>query len=231
MAHWIQLITAVLDAKNDEVLNVVDIRCAQGDFLFRFKESCNNSQKMYSVGVDPINYFTEKIFHPYSIYIQAAVTNSNDETVKYFKNRVLAPSSTMKINKCYIPKTTVNNSSDLITEEVEVENYKLESIVNQACLKDEIIHVLKVDTQGNDLEVIESLGGVVSRCLFIVYKTVYGKVENDQTLYKGQTTFKEERGKLERLGFRLINVARFKTTPEANVLYMNRSLLTTLWKD
>jgi len=116
-----------------------------------------------------------------------------------------------------------------LEETLRVPAFKLSTIIRQYGLAHDVLHFVKIDAQGSDLDVFRSLGEFTENCLFLQIETVYPEGNAPGvTLYEGQTTFAEDREVIEAAGFRIFNVARFGVTPEADVIFVNLKLFRKL---
>lgn len=243
MNDTLALIGHALNSLKCDAINFVDVGCASGGFKKRLIENAQIKKPLFSVGIDPINYFKASgwFIPPYAIYIQAAVTNSDERTIKFHINRsCLVLSSAVLImpgvlssdmgRMYYVPPGVIRytEAMGMEIETVDMMTLKLSAAIEQSTLSGEILHLVKIDAQGRDFDVIKSMGRYLgNNCLFIHYETIIGD-EQTPALHAGQTRFSQERKFLENAGFRLFNIGKFITTPEANVVFVNTVLLDRL---
>ena len=94
---------------------------------------------------------------------------------------------------------------------------------------DEVIDLVKVDTQGTDLEVTLSAGKYLDKILFLQIESILSE-KPGHLLYDGQSTFSKDRDTLEKRGFKVFNIAAFPAGPEGDVMLINVELLRRLAK-
>jgi phosphoribosylformylglycinamidine (FGAM) synthase PurS component len=107
-----------------------------------------------------------------------------------------------------------------ITERKEVETQTLKTIIEKD-LKNEIIHILKIDAQGNDLNVIKSAGNLLTNVMFIVMES---NSDTTTTLYKNSTHFAEDCSYLKSRDFELITKEPL-LRDDMDCLYYNTKLI------
>jgi FkbM family methyltransferase len=201
---------------------VVDVGHHKGDFLTLFLQRTKISRsKIFLVGVDPIDYETdlcdvflkiglsstpgEKIFNTYS------EPGCNSLLELRVENRV----DSIKSEKGWYCAYEIKK-----TGEIKIETKTLAHIVQE--LKIPQIHYLKIDTQGNDLQVLKSAGPFIKNVLYIQMESSVAKKEN-QLMYAGQSTLNEDESYLEANGFKRVDLVDHSlyAPPEADVIYMN----------
>ncbi|HKZ95138.1 MAG TPA: FkbM family methyltransferase [Candidatus Bathyarchaeia archaeon] len=108
-------------------------------------------------------------------------------------------------------------------------NLHLSSVIELLGLKKTIIHYVKIDAQGSDLDVFKSLGKYARNVLFVQVESVVSRNQNIR-LYERQSLFEEERPVFERAGFQLFHVQEYSrdASPEADVVYVNQRLFRDL---
>ena len=218
----------------DRTINFIDVGCATGDYLLRIKDKMKKN--LFSIGIDPIDWEERAA---YSVYLQLAITNKPEGKYNFnlYGWKDLSSSSLEEINKGHVTHNQ-EEEKEKFYHPVKIETEKgvitvnavhLSSIIESHKLQDQTVHFLKIDIQGTDIQALLSMGKYIDNILFIQYETIY---EGDKkfTLYKNQTIFNEERPVLEKLGFRLLNVAKFPHGPEADVLFVKEKLFNTLFK-
>ena len=101
---------------------------------------------------------------------------------------------------------------------------KLSSVIEEHNLNDEIIHFLKVDAQGQDLNVIKSCEKYLKNVALIMLETTMPYITNG-TLYENSTNFKQDMMFFKKNNFKLIKMKKL-LHDDADVLLYNKSLLT-----
>jgi hypothetical protein len=105
--------------------------------------------------------------------------------------------------------------------------WPLSAIVKQYGLATEVIHFLKIDAQGCDLEAFLSLGRFMRNCLFVQMETVLSGTK-EIVLYEGQTLYEEELPVMGNSGFQPFEMTDHRlegASPEGDIVYVNAELL------
>lgn len=212
-------------------INIIDVGCAIGDFNMLI-----NHLNKYSIGIDPlishyknnINYSRHTIDAYNVIYENAIdieesiqkfnITSSLDtSSLKEFNYTEFTNNKNEK-NKFYVP------SSGGITNVVETTTTKtitLNRIIEQCNLKYSKIHILKIDAQGNDLNVVKSCYKYLKNIIFIVIESVY---DDCSVLYKNSTHFSEDRDYLKLHGFELLTQEKLLES-DCDCLFYNTNII------
>jgi hypothetical protein len=106
----------------------------------------------------------------------------------------------------------------------------LSSIIEKYGLQDAVIHFLKIDAQGCDLEVLLSLGPYLKNCLFVQMELV-SSGSRDLVLYEGQGVYEDERPIVESFGFDVFaeeDHGKLGASPEIDVVFINLALMSKL---
>ncbi len=237
-SHLLTWIVAALNRLHPEQVVFIDVGAARGDVLHAFTRHADLVPPVYSIGIDPIDF---RAAGNYSTFVRAAVSNTAEGPVPFFQQEASDCSSLKRIipsrvvyDRSLIDGTRYYAPSSIhrTLETLVVSSTRLSTIIRQFGLADEIVHFLKIDAQGSDLDVFLSLDSFTRNCLFVQMETVYSDTPNDQErcLYEGQSTFVEDRAALEAAGFRLLAVYPFLVTPEADVLFVNVPLWNRLFR-
>jgi FkbM family methyltransferase len=207
----------------------IDVGCAIGDV-----RNLIHHNNVFSIGIDPLieqykhvrgtdilnNY---NILHNIAIDIEDGekmfnITKSLDTSSLYDFNTKI----TTDINnntEFYIP----NNFYDFITTITEKKlttTKTLKHIIEENNLQQDIIHILKVDAQGNDLNVVKSIGKYLKNVMFIIIES-----NNDHTrLYKDTHSFTEDYSYLKSNHFELIT-KEVLLRDDFDCLYYNTDLI------
>jgi FkbM family methyltransferase len=208
-------------------INCIDVGCAIGDF-----RNLITHTNVFSIGIDPLieqyknwhnhlNKFT--ILHNVAIDNESGkkmfnITNSRD-TSSLFEFNTELTTSECNLTHFYIPPSTIHYLTT-ITERKEVETQTLKTIIEKD-LKNEIIHILKIDAQGNDLNVIKSAGNLLTNVMFIVMES---NSDTTTTLYKNSTHFAEDCSYLKSRDFELITKEPL-LRDDMDCLYYNTKLI------
>lgn len=235
-SHLLSWIVVVLNRLRPERVVFVDVGAAQGDVLHSFTRDAGLIPPVFSIGIDPIDL---RAARDYSAFVASAISNRDEGPTPFFRQESSDCSSLKRI----VPSHIVYDRSlidgiryfsslpiDRTLETIAVPCTRLSTIIRQFNLADQIVHFLKIDAQGADLDAFLSLDPFTRNCLFVQIETVYSGTPNDveRCLYEGQSTFMEDRAALEAAGFRLLGVYPFVVTPEADVLFVNVPLFDRL---
>ena len=157
--------SAFIELKNtyDEI-NVVDVGAARGSFLVEL-EKIYELKDVYAIGIDPFNH---QVKDHYDKFFQICVDNVDSPTKKeFFINADDQTSSLCKLqtenlstdlndkNKFYYSQSILDKITQ-IQEVVEVDVLNLDTLINEE-LPEGIVHFIKIDTEGKDLDIAKSL--------------------------------------------------------------------------
>jgi FkbM family methyltransferase len=100
----------------------------------------------------------------------------------------------------------------------------LEQVIKES--NEDLIHFLKIDTQGNDIDVIKSGDESINKVLFIQMESCVAKNES-QLMYKNQTTMQYDVEYMLSKNFKLIDYIDYSADapPEANLFFVNQGLI------
>ena len=210
----LELLAFALNQVPEPNVVFVDVGAAGGDVLHRLRRTSLH-KRMFSLGIDPIDLRGHRL---YSGFVVAAITDGPERHADFFCDASSDCSSLKRMEQT-----------------IQVPTFNLSTIIRQYGLGDETLHFVKIDAQGSDLDVFRSLSELSDHCLFLRMETVCPESSVPvPMLDEGQTTFVEDRAVPEAAGFRLFNIARFGSTPEADVTFVNvrlfRELLPNLAK-
>lgn len=223
--------------KNFDRVNIIDVGCASGSFIREHYDILEN--KGFWIGVEPNPIHRQSV--EYDLLFGNAVDNVDEKVIKPFHfNQDSYCSSLLEINK-QILTNDINKKDDywytssenypfnvISVNDVEVVSLKilLDEIPK---FKTEIVHFLKVDAQGVDIRVVQSLREYIKQTLFVMIESVVSKNPN-LILYKNQTVFAEDDKIMTDLGFqKLFDIDYSQThSPEADVIYVNINLMNNL---
>ena len=210
---------------------IVDVGHHKGHFIESFsKELALPREKLYIVGVDAINYNT----NIYDRFYEGAVTNRDENflTFNLYDEPGCNSLLTLKTEKLVRDRNQdgwfCNHEIKKIGEKT-VPCCPLKVILEDSGWFKGIIHYLKVDAQGNDLDVIKSLREYLGSCLFIQMEScVSNKLDN--TMYEGQNLFDSDRAFMEANGFEVLTFTDHSqvSCPEADVVFVNKKLFASL---
>lgn len=204
-------------------LNLIDCGCHKGHFLTKFKREVN--RPVYSIGIDPVNHPKESV---YDKYFQMAVDNVDTPTIKKFYEYIEPGCNSlleMNVDK------VVHNRSEVgwyvgwpIEKQKNCYDVEVDSLASFLETQDYFpIHLLKIDSQGNDINVVKSLGVYVDRVAFVQMECVSSK-NKEIVLYKGQQIMEQDIEDMTKLGFEVVKITDYskEASPECDILFKNR---------
>jgi FkbM family methyltransferase len=216
-----------LNKTKKDSLTFIDVGCAIGDYLAVVKE--RSTKPVHSIGIDPVDW-PNRI--PYETFLQVAIAKDAQEKVPFhlYGSSDLASSSLHRLKKENVTHDE-RERSERFYHPAPIEGEKGETVVQTIPLsqvfkkyvKADYVDLLKVDTQGTDLEVTLSAGPYLSRVLFLQIESILSN-KPGHLLYDQQTTFEQDRAALEKRGFEVFNIAAFPAGPEGDVLFVNKKL-------
>ena len=189
-------------------INFIDVGCAIGDV-----RNLITHKNIFSIGIDPLieQYKMRGInnLNNYNILYDVAIdvtegdkifniTDSLDTSSLYDFNKEITTSKNDE-TRFYVPENMFNVITNVNSKKM-VKTQTLKTIIEKD-LKNEIIHILKVDAQGNDLNVIKSLSNYLNNVMFIVMES---SKDNTTTLYNNTTQFTEDYTYLKLHNFELL---------------------------
>lgn len=218
--------------KKDEVV-FIDVGCAIGDYLKHVERL--STKKILSIGIDPVDW-PGRI--PYTKFLKIAIAQTEGHHVAFnlYGSSDLASSSLKRLkqenvthqsaeapNKFYHP-APIEGAKGTTT----VTTRSLSHVIAEEKI-DGVIDLVKVDTQGTDLEVTLSSGKYLENVLFLQIESILSE-KPGHLLYDGQSTFAKDRAILEKKGFEVFNIAAFPAGPEGDVMFVNVELFRRLAK-
>lgn len=231
----LDLVAYILELLPDPKINFVDVGAARGDVLHILQGKTRLRKPITSLGVDPVDFRGEP---DYSHFVRGVISLLPETEVQFFVHEESSVSSLyhMITENVVFDQSLIDGinyyappSVQAVREIINVRSFRLETLLTQHMNEKEIIHFLKIDAQGADMDAFRSLGNWVKQCLFVQIETVVRTAKDrDTRLYAGQTTFAEDHEVLKTAGFRLLNLADFVVTPECDALYVNTALFDRL---
>lgn len=216
-----------LNRTKKDSISFIDVGCAIGDYLAVVQQRTN--KPVHSIGIDPVDW-PRRI--PYETFLQVAISKDVRENVPFhlYGSSDLASSSLRRLKKENVTHDQ-REKAERFYHPAPIEGEKGETVVKTIPLSEvfknynvtEYVDLLKVDTQGTDLEVVLSAGPYLSRVLFLQIESILSN-KAGQLLYDDQTTFSKDKAELEKRGFVVFNIAAFPAGPEGDVLFVNKGL-------
>jgi FkbM family methyltransferase len=202
---------------------LVDVGYAIGDYN-RLMQSYMPDRKFYVVGIDPISIMEHERdcgcpVYPCDVYVQAAIDIKEQEQGvlhRYWAND--ACSSLRKINTTWPPTQWEGFNNWNEKGQINIVVKKLSTVLKELNF-DKIIDIVKIDTQGNDFEVFESLDDYRSAVKFVQLEVATG-VQGG--LYEGQLLEPEINERMCEFGFDPIIESFNYLNLEKDIVYKNR---------
>lgn len=229
------LLAAALNKLRVSSVVYIDVGAGRGDVLNLLQRESGLAKPVFSIGIDPIDTRAHRGYRGYAL---AAVSSGPEGPADFFCYSSSDCSSLKRMD----PASVSHNPADAgkgiyftpviiekLVETRQVPTYRLDTLVRQYGLANEVLHFVKIDAQGSDLDVFLSLGELTRNCLFLRIETVIPRAgAPPRLLYEGQTTFTQDRAAIEAAGFRLLNLSHFGVTPEADATFVNVKLFREL---
>ena len=211
-------------------VNIIDVGCSIGDF-----KRYLNIQNMNIIGVDPIISKYKSCLHnildTYNMLYENAIDAIEDDHVfnvtesldtsslyEFDFNNITTDAS--KENSFFIPENIIGIITN-IQEQITVKTITLNNVIEKSNLSNSIIHIVKITTQGNDLNVIKSCEKYLKNVLFVVLGSTY---DNSSFLYKNGTKLSEDCEYMRSQGFEILLVEKL-LKDDCHCLYYNKSLV------
>ncbi len=231
----LELLAAALNQLRIDSVVYIDVGAGHGDVLHLFECRSGLRKPVHSIGIDPVDATAHR---SYSGYVLGAISSGPERLADFFCYSARDCSSLKRLDASSIShdragvaegKYYTSAIIERLESTIQVPTFRLDTIVRQYGLADEVLHLVKIDAQGADLDVFLSLGELTRNCLFLRIETVIPRAGVPaRLLYEGQTTFAEDRKAIEAAGFRLFNISHFGVTPEADVTFVNTKLFREL---
>lgn len=198
---------------------VVDIGHHKGHFIQHFISTYSlNRKSLYIHAVDPVDYNSEfnDVFDQVAISsnVGTATLNIYDEPGCNSLANMRLEALTLKKNQSgWFSNYTINKIG-----ESQVQTITLETIL----LKYPIVHYLKVDAQGSDLDVLKSGKSSLKSVMFVQIESSVAR-NSEELMYVGQSYFVENTSYMKSLGFTLLQIDDHSSDapPEADLIFIN----------
>ena len=225
-------------SSSDQEMVILDIGCAIGDFVKLIDESNRTTPKKYmAIGVDPLItlYRERNLGDSYSLYKQLyeAVVSEKEGFVEINVNSAMPDLSSLKTINLNVLKELPPIYNFVKETYDEKNNTKLQRpsmTLGTICKQENIqrIDILKLDTQGNEYEILASINKKLLSKTALIY--VETSVPLKPCLYNDQKTFKEILQLLEKSNFKLLGVfglddlITFEDSIDINCIFVNKSI-------
>src|ERR1019366_3737009 len=187
---------------------IIDIGCNQGSWFGNVRAFLPN--KTISIGIDPIDYNVQSA---YDHYYQCAIDNVEQESLTF--NLFDEPGCNSLLPKS--EHLSMRNVLSTITVPVKT----LESVLLEHFNNETIIHYVKCDCQGKDVDVIKSLRSFLPLTQYVQIETSFDKT---RPFYVNQPSFEEDIASMNELGFEPIYWMVYPDSPlpEGEILFKNK---------
>jgi FkbM family methyltransferase len=224
-----------------EILNkfhqiiLIDIGCNRADWVTSF--SPNLTKPIYTVGVDPQDY---NVKNCYAAYHSLAISNVSEPTTLPFN--VYDEGGCSSLKKLRLDKLTNDRSQEgwFCNHNITFQFQRDVKCIRASQLFREdpviasapIIHFVKIDTQGSDLNVIKSMDEFIPRVMFIQMESLVKKNASSQ-MYEEQGYSKEDIAYMVSQGFRVFDIKDHSevSCPEADIIFFNTRMSDIVEKD
>lgn len=212
-------------------LNIVDVGCCIADFKIGLQPLL--SKPAFWIGIDPYDH---GVGEQYDAFINKAILDVPDERlIDFYMHADFGCSSTLRMRTELLTydvnefdrKWFVNNNRDIKTlKQVKtVPADSLKNVLKPFKLAD--IHVMKIDAQGVDIDIVKSAGQFIHKTHIVMIESIISK-NKDLTLYEGQSLFEDDEKILNKLGFELFSMVDYsieRLALECNAFFYNTKLV------
>jgi FkbM family methyltransferase len=198
---------------------VVDIGHHKGHFIEHLTSTFLIPRKsLYVHGVDPINYNSSWA----DVFDEVAIAS---EIGNRQFNIYDEPGCNSLFNMRTDALTLEKNSSGWFSnyminkiDEIQVKTVTLDSILS----KYPLVHYLKIDAQGSDLDVLRSGHDCLKSVIFVQIESSVANNPNE-LMYEGQSYLSDNLNFMKSMGFSLVQVIDHSSEapPEADVIFIN----------
>lgn len=221
----------ILNSNGSSTINLIDIGCHQGAFLRTLQQTI--TKPIYAIGVDAIDH---GVGSNYNTFVNKAIDNVDEPTTKVFHlYNESGCNSLLELNKELLTQDQSEYDSKWYVGGRDIEwhyteqgrlDVPVDSMFNilKGLNYNQAIDLVKIDTQGNDVNVLLSFREYISSIKYLQIESVYTH-NKDITLYKNQPIFEDDDKIIRELGFELLNILDWSVNrdqcPEADVIYYN----------
>uniref|UniRef100_A0A6C0J651 Methyltransferase FkbM domain-containing protein n=1 Tax=viral metagenome TaxID=1070528 RepID=A0A6C0J651_9ZZZZ len=215
--------------KKFDRINFIDVGCAIGDV-----RNLLTHKNIFSIGIDPLieNYKKRNSnlnYNKYNKVLDIALDIDENIEKTFYITESLDTSSLKEFGKItddinnitdfYIPSSSIKFITTVIDNK-KVLTKKLNTII-ETHFDTDIIHILKIDCQGTDLNVLKSAGKYINNIMFIIMKS---NSDDKECLYKNSTKFSEDYNYLKSQNFELIT-KEVLLRDDYDCLYYNKNII------
>jgi len=233
-------VAAYLHQLTDPNLNIIDVGCHKAGWMYGFKRTL--ARNSFWLGIDACDH---GVGGEYNLFVNKAVDNVDKDEVRQFHEYAetgcnsLLPMNMEALTgdvseydkKWYIGKTS-EQLAVVKEQKTTIRNVSVSSMHSILSdiphFKEGLIHFVKIDTQGNDINVVKSMKEYLNRILFVQMECVSSH-NKEIVLYKGQQIMEDDIKDMDDLGFSVYDFVDYGANrnagPEADVVFYNRKLV------
>jgi len=210
-----QILEIIEDA--EEHSYIIDAGCHQG----RWKQTMNYfiGQSVKTIGIDMTDHGCH---HMYDFFIEAALHTVEEEREAFlFAESAVNSLYDRRDGHCYDAARFFERAGTK-----KVKTLRLDTVLDSIGNVDEI-HYIKIDCQGNDVNIVKSLGDYAAITNYIQVETTF----DDECAYTVSCNYLDDIEEMEKLGFRPIFHSPVAPRPdlqglpaEGEILFINKRL-------
>ncbi len=205
------LVPAIKKIVDYSKINVIDVGAARASFLVELDQLVN-LEKVFAIGIDPNDH---GVSDHYDKFFQACVDNVDSATeMDFYPNMIDDQAGSL----C----SPVDKNKNKFGEVVKVKVLNLNDIIKEEIPSDEVIHFLKIDAEGKDLDIIKSLKTTtLERIKYIAMECPMTKIR-----LKGESTKQESIEYMNSINFDLFfSYDTDNGSDISDVVFINRKKL------
>jgi hypothetical protein len=218
--------------KHHNKINIVDIGAARAAFLFELSKVFELSN-VFSVGIDPLNH---GISNQYSKFLNVCVDNiprKTEETKTFYVNSIDQASSLCiltadnlssekKEDKVYYTEDIIKKLTTIV-DTIDVKVLNLSDIIDDEV--EGIIHFVKIDAEGKDMDIVKSLKPNFHRIKYISIECT-----NEIPRFEGEVNRKEFIEYFEENNFKVFDLIDYEFqdnngTQMSDIVFVNQKEL------
>jgi hypothetical protein len=217
------------------LINFIDIGCHQGVFMNTLQSRLNKN--INSIGIDAVDHGVSNF---YNVFLNIAIDNVKQPTTKKFNiYNESGCNSLLELNKDILTQTQSEYDTKWFVggrdidfnytkqEDINVQVNSMFNVLSDLKFND-IIHFVKIDTQGTDVNTFLSFESFIPKIKFLQIESVYTH-NSDITLYKNQIILEEDDSIIKSYGFEILDILNWGENkdqcPEADIIYYNKNLV------
>lgn len=201
---------------------VIDVGAACGKLTKKWDQKLKGKCVFYCIEPLPASFEKLKSIECNNIRIFNLAINETEGIQPFYVSKYANASSLLPIvlNNAKLWKQPKGSEHiDFTdTEKIQVQVKRLDSFLRENELNDSIIDFIKIDTQGNDFNVVKSLGDMINNVKEIMLEVQVVPFE----YYKGQSNKNDIIAYMTEKGFDLYRKTRQSTNQEENLWFINK---------